>query len=112
MPGDSEILNRVFATVKIRASADPATSYVAALYAKGRGEIARKVGEESTEVVIAAISGGHADVVDESADLLFHLMVLWSDCGVEPTEVLAELARREGTSGLDEKAGRFDSDSS
>ncbi len=108
MPGESTVIERVFATIKTRASADPATSYVAALHAKGRGEIARKVGEESTEVVIAAISGGHADVVHESADLLFHLMVLWSDCGVAPTEVLAELVRREGTSGLDEKASRSD----
>lgn len=107
MPGESAVIERVFETIKTRASADPATSYVAALHAKGRNEIAGKVGEESTETVIAAISGGHDDVVHESADLLFHLMVLWSDCGVAPDEVFAELARREGTSGLDEKASRL-----
>ena len=106
MPGDSAVLERVFATIEARASADPATSYVAGLRAKGRGKIAGKVGEESTETVIAAISGGHDDVVHESADLLFHLMVLWSDCGVAPGEVFAELARREGTGGLEEKASR------
>jgi phosphoribosyl-ATP pyrophosphohydrolase len=79
---------------------------VARLRAKGRGAITAKIGEESTEVVIAALSAGDREVIHESADLLFHMMVLWSDCGITPDQVLDELARREGISGLDEKASR------
>ena len=74
--------------------------------AKGRGAITAKIGEESTEVVIAAISAGDREVIHESADLLFHMMVLWSDCGITPDDVFDELSRRESTSGLDEKASR------
>ena len=106
MAGDSAVLERVFATIQARAGADPAKSYVAGLLAKGRSEIAGKVAEEFSETVIAAITGGHDQVVHESADSLFHLMVLWADCGVGPGEVYAELARHEGTSGLVEKASR------
>jgi phosphoribosyl-ATP pyrophosphohydrolase len=106
MSGQATVIERVFETIQNRAGGDPKTSYVAGLRAKGRGAITAKIGEESTEVVIAALSAGHDEVVHESADLLFHLMVLWSDCGVTPDQVFAELARREGTSGLEEKAAR------
>ena len=106
MSGDPTVIERVFATIQDRAGGDPKTSYVAGLRAKGRGAITAKIGEESTEVVIAALSAGNAQVIHESADLLFHLMVLWSDCGITPGEVFDELSRREGTSGLDEKANR------
>ncbi|WP_425500686.1 phosphoribosyl-ATP diphosphatase [Roseospira navarrensis] len=96
-------LNRVVAD---RKGADPATSYTAKLFAKGPNKIAQKVGEEATEVVIAAVAEGRDSVVTESADLLYHLSVLWAQTGVTPDEVWAELARRFGTSGLDEKASR------
>jgi phosphoribosyl-ATP pyrophosphohydrolase len=87
-----------------RASAD--SSYVASLFAKGREKIAQKVGEEATETVIAALSGDPEKLTSEAADLLFHLMVLLADGGVGIDDVLAELDRRDGVSGIAEKASR------
>jgi len=101
-----ETLTRLFATVDARRGADPSSSYTAKLFSRGRGKIAQKVGEEAVETVIAALSEGQDKVVSESADLLYHLMVLWADCGVTPDQVAAELARREGVSGIAEKAAR------
>lgn len=89
-----------------RRDADPGSSYVASLTAKGRGKIAQKVGEEAVETVIAALAGDRAALTDEAADLLFHLLVLLGDAGVPIADVYAELQRREGTSGLAEKAAR------
>ncbi|MBJ7389069.1 MAG: phosphoribosyl-ATP diphosphatase [Sphingomonadaceae bacterium] len=89
-----------------RADAAPDNSYVASLFAKGRGKIAQKVSEEATETIIAALSGDAADVTAEAADLIFHLMILLRDVGVSLDDVLAELDRREGVSGLVEKAAR------
>ena len=106
MPGQSSVIERVFETIQSRAEGDPKTSYVAGLRAKGRGAITAKVAEESDELIAAARASVDSEVVHESADLLFHMMVLWSDCDVTPDQVFAELARREGTSGLDEKAAR------
>jgi phosphoribosyl-ATP pyrophosphohydrolase len=100
------VIERVFSTIQDRAGGDPKSSYVAGLRAKGRGAITAKIGEESTEVVIAALSAGDNEVIHESADLLFHMMVLWSDCGITPDDVFNELSRREGISGLNEKAAR------
>ena len=100
------ILERLHALAEERKSADPATSYVARLHAKGTSKIAQKVGEEAVETVLAAVSEGRESVIAESADLLFHLTVLWSHLGIEPAEVMAELARREGISGIAEKASR------
>jgi phosphoribosyl-ATP pyrophosphohydrolase len=100
------MLDRLYSTVLARRDADPDTSYVGRLTSKGRAKIAQKVGEEATETVIAALAGDPAQVVAESADLLFHLTVLWADAGVTPADVAAELERREGTSGLAEKASR------
>lgn len=101
-----EILERLFSVIEGRKGADPATSYTAKLIAEGKPKIAKKLGEEATETVIAATAGTPAEVARESADLLYHLLVLWAAAGVKPAEVWAELARREGTSGLAEKAAR------
>jgi phosphoribosyl-ATP pyrophosphohydrolase len=103
---DAGVLERLFSTIQSRRGADPASSYTAKLLAEGKPKIAKKLGEEATETVIAATSGTPAEVARESADLLYHLLVLWAATGVTPAEVWAELARREGTSGLAEKAAR------
>ena len=99
-------LQRLEKTIAARRAASPETSYVARLNAKGVPKIAQKVGEEATEAVIAALSGSSEELVSESADLLFHLMVLLGAKDVPLQAVLDELDRREGLSGLDEKASR------
>lgn len=93
-------------TVTARLTADPDTSYVARLHARGLPVIARKLGEEAVETVIAALSGSREELVGEAADVLFHLTVLLAEKGVPLAEVMAELDRREGVSGLVEKASR------
>lgn len=98
--------DQLLATIIERRSADPATSYVARLSAKGRAKIAQKLGEEAVETVIAAMADDKAGLVSESADLMFHLAVLLADMGLSFDDIRAELARREGVSGIDEKAGR------
>ncbi len=103
---DSAVLGRLYATIEARKDADPETSYTARLFARGPEKIAQKLGEEAVEAVIAAAAGRRGEIVAESADLLFHLMVAWAKAGVAPGEVWAELARREGVSGLAEKRGR------
>ena len=100
------ILTRLFETIAARKNADPKSSYVASLFAKGNKKIAQKVGEEATETVLASAGGDKKEIVSESADLLFHLMVLWAAHGVTPDDVSAELERREGTSGIEEKSQR------
>ena len=102
----AQILARLEATIATRAKADPQASYVAKLHAKGLGKIVQKLGEEAVETVIAALTAGEAELVGEAADLLFHLMVLLGAKGVPLDAVLAELERREGTSGIAEKASR------
>lgn len=99
-------LARLEATIAARRNADPATSYVAKLHARGLGKIAQKVGEEATEAVIAALSGSADELTGEAADLLFHLLVLLGARDVPLAAVLAELDRREGVSGIAEKASR------
>ena len=99
-------LDRLDATIRQRLTADPGTSYVASLAARGRGKIAQKVGEEAVETIIAALAGDRAALTGEAADLLFHLLVLLADGGLSLDDVRAELVRREGVSGLDEKAPR------
>jgi phosphoribosyl-ATP pyrophosphohydrolase len=101
-----DTLIRLEHTIAQRADAAPDSSYVASLFSKGRSKIAQKVGEEATETVIAALSGDTREVTDEAADLIFHLLILLRDVGVELDDVLAELDRREGVSGLVEKASR------
>ncbi|MBZ0104285.1 MAG: phosphoribosyl-ATP diphosphatase [Sulfuricella denitrificans] len=102
----SEILNRLAETLESRKHADPDSSYVAKLYARGLDTILKKIGEEATETVIAAKGGDKSQLVYEMADLWFHSMVLLAQQDLHPDDVLAELARREGLSGLVEKAGR------
>ena len=98
-------LDALEATIRSRRGADPASSYTASLFARGRAAIAQKVGEEAIETVIAATSDP-AGLVPEAADLLFHLLILLADAGLSLNDVRAELARREGVSGHDEKAAR------
>ena len=102
----SDILDRLADTLEQRKSADPASSYVAKLYAKGLDTILKKIGEEATETVIAAKGGDKQQLVYEMADLWFHSLVLLADQGLRPDDVLNELARREGLSGIVEKAAR------
>lgn len=101
-----DTLTRLEATIAQRLTASPDASYVAKLHAKGLKTIAQKLGEEATETVIAALAGDEKELVGEAADLLFHLMVLLAEKGVPLETVLAELDRREGTSGIAEKAAR------
>lgn len=101
-----DTLSRLEATIAQRRSASPDSSYVAKLNAKGLPKICEKVGEEATETVIAALTGSDKDLTGEAADLLFHLLVLLGAKDIALGDVLAELDRREGTSGLEEKAAR------
>ncbi|RME63417.1 MAG: phosphoribosyl-ATP diphosphatase [Alphaproteobacteria bacterium] len=100
------VLARLYALILSRLDADPEQSYVARLYARGRVKIAQKLGEEAVETALAAAAGTREEIIDESADLLFHLLVLWADAGIAPKDVYARLAMREGVSGLSEKAAR------
>ena len=99
-------LTRLEATILARREADPATSYVAKLRAKGLPKIAQKLGEEAVETIIAALGGDNQELTGEAADLLFHLITVLAERGVTLADVYAELDRREGISGLDEKAAR------
>lgn len=102
----SDVLNRLAELLQQRKSADPATSYVAKLYAKGLDSILKKVGEEAAETIIAAKDGQRDAIVYETADLWFHTLVMLAHQGIQPQEVLDELARREGLSGIEEKNAR------
>ena len=102
----SDILKNIAAALEARKGADPSSSYVAGLYAKGLDTILKKIGEEATETVIAAKSGDAKAVIQETADLWFHTLVMLAQQGLTPDDVLAELERRFGTSGLAEKAQR------
>lgn len=102
----NEILGRLADTLEARKQADPSVSYVAKLYAKGLDSILKKVAEEAAETIMAAKDGVREKIVYETADLWFHSLVLLAQQGIHPDEILAELARREGLSGLDEKAAR------
>jgi phosphoribosyl-ATP pyrophosphohydrolase len=99
-------LDRLWRVIQSRRGADPQTSYTARLFSRGRAKIAQKLGEEAVEAVIEGVGDNPAALVGESADLLYHLLVLWAAAGISPTDVAAELARREGTSGLAEKRAR------
>ena len=101
-----DTLARLEQTIAERLKASPEESYVASLSARGLSVIARKLGEEATEAVVAALSGDEVDLVGEAADVLFHLLVLLGEKGIALERVLAELERREGTSGHAEKAAR------
>ena len=98
--------DRLYNQVSARKTADPALSYTAKLLNEGVAKCAKKVGEEGVEVGIAALVGDKRERVAESADLLYHLCVLWVAAGIDPADVYAELTAREGRSGLDDKAAR------
>ena len=102
----SDILEQIAETLEARKQAEADSSYVASLYAKGLDAILKKVGEEATETVIAAKSGDKAQIVYETADLWFHTLVMLANEGLGPRDVLAELQRRFGVSGHEEKASR------
>ena len=99
-------LERLGGVSESRRGAAPDTSYTAKLFARGNAKIAQKLGEEAVETVIEGVRGDRAALIGESADLLYHLVVLWAAIGVSPDDVAGELARREGTSGITEKKGR------
>jgi len=103
---DDDVLARLAATIAARKGADPASSYVAALFAKGEDAILKKIGEEATETVMAAKDGDPTRITSEVADLWFHCLVLLARHDLGPADVLRELARREGTSGHAERAAR------
>ena len=103
---DAEILKRLSDTIAARKEADPASSYVAALFGKGQEAILKKIAEESAETLLASKDGDKLHVVREIADLWFHSLVLLAWHGLTSDDVLAELQRREGISGIDEKAAR------
>lgn len=102
----NDVLDRLAEMLESRKMADPQSSYVAKLYAKGTDAILKKVGEEAAETIIAAKGGDRQQIVYETADLWFHCLVMLAQAGLHPRDVLNELARREGLSGLEEKAAR------
>jgi len=99
-------VDKLFATILARKGSDPSTSYTAKLLAGGIEKCAKKFGEEATEAVIAAIQKDKTELAKESADVLYHLLVLWAASGITPQDVYAVLQSREGQSGLEEKASR------
>src|SRR5262245_44243768 len=99
-------IDRLFATIEARKGADPSVSYTAKLIAQGREKCAKKLGEEAIETCIAAVGQDNTSLAAESADLIYHLLVVWAACGLKPEDVYAALAAREGRSGLEEKAAR------
>jgi len=105
-PGSGDVLERLAQVLEARKSADPDSSYVARLYDKGLDAILKKIGEEATETVMAAKDGEAQRIVYEVADLWFHTLVLLAHQGLQPGDVLAELDRRFGLSGIQEKAAR------
>ncbi len=107
-PGLYETLERLALSIEGRKNGDAEASYVARLFAKGEDAILKKIGEEATETVLAAKDGDRLHIVRETADLWFHCMVMLAHYGLGPQDVLAELHRREGISGIDEKAARED----
>jgi len=106
MSENRDTLERLYDVIASRKGGDPAVSHTAKLFAKGRAKIAQKMGEEAVELAIAAVAETRDDVISESADLVFHLLVLWAECGVTIEDVRAELRRREGLSGIEEKKAR------
>lgn len=101
-----QILDRLYRVIESRRKADPSVSHTAKLFQKGTRKIAQKVGEEAVEVVIEAIREKRERLIAESADLMYHLLVMWADARIDPAEIWEELVRREGISGIAEKQSR------
>jgi phosphoribosyl-ATP pyrophosphohydrolase len=99
-------LDRLHAAILAKRGADPTQSYTAKLLGRGTAKIAQKLGEEAVEAVIEAVRGDRRALVGESADLLYHLLVLWADAGIAPDEIWEELQRRQGVSGIAERKSR------
>lgn len=108
MTADQHTLDALYATITARKGADPETSYTARLLSKGPGACAQKLGEEATETIVAALQDDRDGLIHESADLLYHLLVLWALKDVTPADVFGALDARRGQSGLQEKASRKD----
>jgi phosphoribosyl-ATP pyrophosphohydrolase len=104
--GDLEVLDRLFRAIEDRRGGDPETSRTARLFSQGSKKIAQKLGEEAVEAALEGVLGNRDKLIAESADVLYHLLVLWVQCGVKPEDVWAELKRREGISGIAEKQSR------
>ena len=109
IPGalSGEVLDRLWTVVMDRRSADPAHSHSARLLSRGKTKVAQKFGEEAVECLIEAVTGNNPALISESADVLYHLLVMWVAAGIEPADVWSELVRREGVSGVVEKASRL-----
>lgn len=105
----SDILEKLADVIESRKGGDPEASYVSRLLARGEDAVLKKIGEEATEAVMAAKDGNRLRIVEETADLWFHCVIMLSHYGLRPSDVLMELRRREGISGIDEKAARTDS---
>jgi phosphoribosyl-ATP pyrophosphohydrolase len=103
---DGSTLDRLYRVILSRRGADPAQSYSASLMAQGSAKIAQKLGEEAVETVIEAVRGNAKGVVAESADLLYHLLVLWADAGIDPAQIWRALEARSPSSGIAEKKSR------
>ncbi len=103
-----ELMDELYEIIVSRKKDDPKKSYVAKLFRKGRGHIAKKFGEEAVETVIEAVRDEKRLATEESADTLFHLLVLWADMGIKPSDVMDELEKRKGISGIEEKKSRKD----
>ena len=106
-PIDATVLDRLYGVIAARRGGDPATSYTAKLFSQGAAKIAQKLGEEAVEAVIEGVRGDGARLAQESADLLYHLLVLWAETGVAPEQVWQALEARVGRSGLEEKKSRL-----
>ena len=102
----SDVLKQLAATIETRRDTDPTISHTAAMLSKGASKCAEKFGEESIEAIIEAVKGDKAGLTSEAADVLYHLLVMLAACDVSLDDVMAELARRQGTSGIIEKASR------
>ena len=103
---DGTVLDRLYGVIESRRGGDPAASYTAKLFSQGAAKIAQKLGEEAVEAVIEGVRGDGARLAAESADLLYHLLVLWAETGVAPQQVWQALEVRANRSGLDEKKAR------
>jgi phosphoribosyl-ATP pyrophosphohydrolase len=103
---ETHTFDRLFETIRSRKGADPQSSYTAKLFARGTLQIAKKLGEEGVETALAAVAQDKQALIAESADLLYHLLVLWAACGVEPKDAYAALDARTNRSGIEEKNSR------
>ena len=106
LPSDPSVIDRLWSVILSRRDASPTTSHSARLLSRGITKVAQKFGVEAVEAVIEAVAGNREALIAESADVLYHLLVLWVSAGIEPEDVWAELRRREGVSGIAEKAAR------